>query len=89
MVLFPALQVLDGSEEQFGVVHTVNEAWFAIDHRLSCQPWAVSDELNTSDRFALLSACRFGDLSRLKSLPAPQGPAHSLLKGKYFAKALA
>lgn len=51
-------------------------------------PWAVLDELNISDRFVVLCVCKFGDLSKLKSLPDPQGPAHSLLKGKYFAKAL-
>lgn len=37
MVLCPAVQVLDGSEELFGVVQTINEAWLATDHSLSCQ----------------------------------------------------
>lgn len=30
----PAVQVLDGSEKQLGVIQTVNEAWLAIDEQL-------------------------------------------------------
>lgn len=33
----PAVQLLDGPEEQFGVVQAINEAWLTTDHSLCHQ----------------------------------------------------
>lgn len=54
----PSVQVLDGSEQQFGLSRLLMKPGLLLTTTSTLRPgwpWAALDELNISDRFAVLS----------------------------------